>query len=60
MSVLTLPPTKWNSYTVNEMYEQVLKEYSSNKHFYHQTEIFRPGDDGDAYLRNNDDETLLD
>lgn len=57
ISVLTLPANRWNSYEVNKMYEEVLKEFSQKCSFSKQTEIFRTStEDGEAYLRTIDEE----
>ena len=57
ISVLTLPANRWNSYEVNKMYEEVLKEFSQKCSFSKQTEIFRTStEDDEAYLRTIDEE----
>ena len=71
-STLNLPPELWNSYKVRELYDQVLREYSSSKNqtVAHQTEIYIPneedafirdyGSDGSAAQSNNDELKKLD
>ena len=52
-STLNLPPELWNSYKVRELYDQVLREYSSSKNqtVAHQTEIYIPNEE-DAFIRD--------
>lgn len=61
ISLLNQPQNLWNSYGVENMFNQVLEEYLDNRKIQHQTEIFRPNDEGDAHIRNeptNGDEDL--
>lgn len=58
-STLALPPELWNSYKVNELYEQVVRGYQNTKKVEqgHQTELFRPAKD-EAHIRSYDDDLL--
>lgn len=55
-SLLSQPPELWNSYKLRELYDQVTREYISTYKVEHQTELFRPSNDDDAYIRNYEDE----
>lgn len=52
-SILHQDPSLWNYYKLNELYEEIIKEYASKKSVAHQLEIFRTSEsDDEAHLRN--------
>lgn len=54
-SILQQEPSRWNYYVLNDVFNEVLKEYTNKKSVEHQLEIFRTSDkDDEAYLRTSE------